>query len=135
MNSIERQRIQLEKRKMGQDLLTTALEPAGKLLASPLVQTSGLFVLINWLQHAEMMEYTYPEDVTIIEDDWSWFIALFPQFSFLAPKPKTTVIRAGTKRKVTYLTEAQANLLRAGLVAIGSGGLNGLSNLIGSVKS
>jgi len=117
MNALKRRELKAQENKQLLDVASKAAGGALKLLTQPAVALVGGFVLTNLAENI-VIGKTQTERVIV---EQQWWQHLFPMWSLFIPDTKETTIPAG--QPLTLLTKDQANVARAALVALASGGL------------
>jgi hypothetical protein len=127
-STLERKQLEWEKQRF-------LLDKAAGILASPALLTTGAFVAINVLQNTKMAT-VYRQEHTEAGEVNLWKAALGtvnPLLMLLLPsKSPDTVIPAGNQ-DVTWLTDDQANVLRAGIILMGTAQGVGQSGILGDI--
>jgi len=124
--NIARRELQLKEREQLISLGKFGIDKAVDVISNPAIALVGGFILTNLAQN-KVIGYTTSDQKSI---DKNWWNIIFPQWSLLIPDETEHTLPAGSVK--TLLTEDQANIARAGLVALASSGL--VSNLAGLVK-
>lgn len=115
--NVAKRELQLKERQQFIDIGKFGVDKAVELVSNPAIALVGGYLLTNLAQN-KVIGYTTADQTTISRN---WLDVLFPMFSTFIPDYTERTVPAGTP--LTLLTDDQANICRAALLALASSGV------------